>query len=127
MVNKITRDELISMRKSGQRFILVDVLEKSSFEREHIPGAISIPLSELETKAGSLLNKNDTVVVYCASFDCAASTKAAEKLQAMGFSRVLDYKGGLKDYEEGGEKLEGSIHVSADCSSVNCASCCACG
>lgn len=127
MVKKITRDELIKMRKSGQRFTLVDVLSKDSYEKEHIPGAISIPISELETKASSLLNKNDTIIVYCASFECMASTNAAEKLQAMGFSRVLDYKGGLKDYEEGGEKLEGSMHASADCSSVNCASCCACG
>jgi len=108
MINKITREELIKMRDMGSEFKLVDVLPAESFTKEHIPGAISIPLAEMGKKAARLLKKNETVVVYCGSFDCQASTEAAKKLQALGYKNVLDYKGGLKDYKEAGLPLEGS-------------------
>ncbi|MBP7216959.1 MAG: rhodanese-like domain-containing protein [Candidatus Omnitrophica bacterium] len=121
MIRQITRDELLKMRARGEKFTLVDVLGKESFAREHIPGAISIPVSDIENLAGGLLDKNDMIIVYCASFECTASTTAAEKLEALGFKHVIDYKGGLKDYKEGGLALEGSLH---ECPS--CASCCAC-
>jgi len=121
MIRQITRDELMSMCRSGEKFILVDVLSSDSYEKEHIAGAISIALADLEKKAESLLKKDDNIVVYCASFECSASTKAAEKLTAMGYKNVLDYKGGLKDYKEAGLALEGSLHIYR-----GCGSCCAC-
>ncbi len=123
MIKKIAREELVRMREKGARFTLVDVLGKDSYEKEHIPGAISIPLEDIESKAGSLLGKDDTIVVYCASFICMASTNAAEKLQEMGYKNVLDYKGGLKDYKEGGLALE-SGRKEEKC--TDCSSCCAC-
>lgn len=43
-------------------------------------------------------------VLYCWSFLCTASTTAARKLSAMGY-RVLDYKGGLKEWKEKGNPL----------------------
>ncbi len=122
MIKKISREELLSMCKKGKKFVLVDVLGKDSFEQEHIPGSISIPLDDLEKQAFSYLGKDDLIVVYCASFTCMASTNAAEKLQELGYKNVLDYKGGLKDYKEAGLALQGSLH-----GEKSCASCCACG
>lgn len=110
MINKITRDELMKMVSSGQKFKLVDVLDKEHFQKEHIKGAISLPVNEIEKKAAKILKKSETIVVYCASFDCQASTKAAEKLLSMGYRDVLDYKGGLKDYKEANLALEGSLY-----------------
>jgi len=49
-------------------------------------------------------------ITYCASFECQASTKAAEKLVSLGYSNVLDYKGGLKDYKEARLPVEGSLY-----------------
>ncbi len=109
MVKKITRDELTKMFASGERFKLVDVLDKDHFEKEHIRGAISLPLKEIEKNASKMLKKSDTVVVYCASFDCQASTNAAEKLLTIGYKNVSDYKGGLKDYKEANLPMEGSF------------------
>ena len=123
MVKKITRDELMQMVSSGERFKLVDVLERGHFAQEHIKGAISIPVSEIEKKAPKLLKKGERVVVYCASFDCQASTTAAEKLLSMGYKHVLDYKGGLKDYKEAGLALEGSLHEEACRTCSTCSTC----
>jgi rhodanese-related sulfurtransferase len=119
MIKIIKRDELMRMVSSGEKFKLVDVLDKGHYEKEHIKGAISLPLDEIEKKAGRMLKKDETIVVYCASFDCQASTKAAEKLLSMGYKNVLDYKGGLKDYKETGLPLEGSLYERK----VRCPSC----
>jgi len=121
MIKQITREELRMMRDSGKKYILVDVLPKESYENEHIPGALSIPLADIDEKAPLLLGKNETIIVYCAHFDCTASTKAAQKLQALGYRYVLDYKGGLKDYKEGGLTLIGKLH-----NDPTCHSCCGC-
>jgi len=107
MVKQIARDELMEMIESGPKFKLVDVLPRGSYEKEHIKGAISIPLNEIEQKAAKALKKNDVIIVYCASFDCQASTRAAEKLLELGYKDVLDYKGGLKDYKEAHLPLQG--------------------
>lgn len=95
MVKNITLDDLliINLVSAKKGFNLVDVLEKEHYEKEHIKGALSLPLMDIEKDAQKLLNKDDLVVVYCASFDCQASTKAAEKLLSMGYKNVLDYKG----------------------------------
>ena len=120
MIKQITRDELVRIKESGEKFKLVDVLPRDNFEKEHIHGAISLPLADIEKKAAKLLKKDEKIVVYCASFECKASTMAAEKLIGLGYKDVLDYKGGLKDYKEGGLNLEGRLHEET------CASCCSC-
>lgn len=120
MVKVITRDELVKWIKSGERFRLVDVLSKESYEREHIKGAVSIPLNEIEAEAPKKLDKEEKIVVYCASFQCMASTNAAGKLMSMGYKNVLDYKGGIKDYKEAGLPLEGSACAKVSESACTC-------
>ncbi|MDD5730315.1 MAG: rhodanese-like domain-containing protein [Candidatus Omnitrophica bacterium] len=122
MVKKITREELQDMIAQVRDLRLVDVLAAQHYEEEHIKGAISIPLQDIEVKAGKILGKNDLIVVYCASFDCMASTQAAEKLLSLGYKNVLDYKGGLKDYKEANLPLEGSLHKEAS-KTFSCQSC----
>ena len=110
MAEYISRDRLKELMFSGKSFRLVDVLDEEYFEKERIKGSISLPLEEIERNAAKILKKDELIVVYCASFRCLASTKAAEKLVSMGYKNVLDYKGGLQDYREGNLPLEGSLH-----------------
>ncbi len=121
MVRTISRDELIRMCEEGVNFKLVDVLPRESYDQEHIPGAISLPLDEIAWGAWRVLDKEDNIIVYCGSFECPASTNAANKLAELGYQNVADYKGGLKDYKESGRPLLGSLH-----GEHSCASCCAC-
>lgn len=123
MVKTITREELKEMMASGKNFKLVDVLEREHYEKEHIQGAISLPLNELEKKASAVLKKEEVIVVYCASFTCQASTMAAEKLMALGYKNVLDYKGGLKDYKEANLPLGGSLFEADSKRASTCLSC----
>jgi rhodanese-related sulfurtransferase len=50
------------LERGGQ---LVEVLGPSAYEKEHIPGAINIPLRDLSENADTL-RRDDPVVVYCA-------------------------------------------------------------
>lgn len=102
----ITAEELVELKDSGEDFVLVNVLGKDHYEEEHIPGAINIPLDHIGEAAIERLSKDDKIVVYCASFDCGASPKAAEKLEKLGFEHVIDYQGGLKDWKEAGNETE---------------------
>ncbi len=42
----------------------VDVRDKDAYQRGHSPGALSIPLSELESQLG-ILDKEQWIIAYC--------------------------------------------------------------
>ena len=44
---------------------LVEVLPAAEYQEEHLPGAMSIPLGELDAESASSLDKGRPVVVYC--------------------------------------------------------------
>jgi rhodanese-related sulfurtransferase len=44
---------------------LVEVLPPAEYEDEHIAGAISIPLKEVDERARRLLDRGRPVIVYC--------------------------------------------------------------
>ena len=105
-LNFITIEDLLEMFENKERFKLVEVLAKEEYDKGHIPGAINIPLDELETLAKQKLKKTDTIVVYCASYTCHASTKAARRLLDLGYQHILDLKGGKRWWQHSGLELE---------------------
>jgi rhodanese-related sulfurtransferase len=44
---------------------LVDVLPREEYEAEHLPGAVNIPLKELDRNTTAQLRHGAPVVVYC--------------------------------------------------------------
>ena len=47
---------------------LVDVLGEDEFEHDHLPGAINIPLKQLDATSAAKLDRNRPVLVYCNDF-----------------------------------------------------------
>ena len=47
---------------------LVDVLGADEFEHDHLPGAINIPLKQLDASAAARLDRNRPVIAYCNDF-----------------------------------------------------------
>ncbi len=110
----ITRDELHEKISRGDDFVLVDVLSSESFQEMHIPGAINLPAVELRERASEVLpDKNREIICYCASFQCPASTTACKILEEIGYTKVVDYKGGLKDWQEAGYLVESAQPAAA--------------
>jgi len=110
-VKEISCDELIQLLSFDARVKLVDVLNHSHYKKEHIKGAISLPIRVVRECAKKHLNKDDTIITYCSSFKCPASTDAAKILLSLGYKNVLDYKGGLADYKKANLLLEGSLYA----------------
>ncbi len=44
---------------------VVEVLPREEFDEDHLPGAISLPLRNLETEATATLDTLRPVLVYC--------------------------------------------------------------
>ena len=104
MTKTITTEKLQSLRKGAEGFLLIDVLPKADFDKDHIPGARNVPLDSqdfagavAEKASGSKARK---VVLYCAGPQCDASSKAAKMLMASGFTSVIKYEGGLASWNE---------------------------
>ena len=61
----ISRDELRA-RLRDRSLIILDVLPKEAYAEAHIPGAINLPVAQIESNAGQLIaNLAQQVVVYC--------------------------------------------------------------
>ena len=61
----ITRSELIRALRR-RRIVLVDVLSPESFAAMHIPGAINLPVDEINRRAPELLpDRRADIVAYC--------------------------------------------------------------
>lgn len=104
----ITTEQLKSAKENHSDFLLVNTLDSEHFEKTKIAEAVNVPQSQddfIEQVEETTNSKLRPIVVYCASADCNSSTKAAEKLEAAGFSDVYDYKGGAKAWEDAGESV----------------------
>jgi rhodanese-related sulfurtransferase/CBS domain-containing protein len=86
---------------------LVEVLPAEEYEEEHLPGAINIPLKELDAETTAGLDKRKPVVVYCWDYLCDMSPRAAARLDSLGFERVYDYAVSKVDYLARGLPREG--------------------
>ena len=105
----ITRDALKKKIDDGSDFVLVDVLGEGSYEQRHLPGAISIDAHHedfIEQVEKRVPDKSREIVVYCSSFTCPLSPMAANKLVDAGYTNVVDFEGGLADWEDAGYPFE---------------------
>ncbi len=87
--------------------LVIDVRAEQAYYKEHIPGALNIPLAKLE-EAMKELSKEKTIVVYCTNVECTASYIAARKLAASGYKNIYRYTPGIKGWKESGFKTESS-------------------
>ena len=63
MPTPIDRDALQALIAAGAQ--LVEVLPAAEYETEHLPGAINIPLKELDRERTRQLEREGPVIVYC--------------------------------------------------------------
>ena len=63
MVQEIGTEEARRLHEEGAQF--VEVLGKSEYDEEHLPGAIHLPLRRLDDRAHEQLDADRPVVVYC--------------------------------------------------------------
>jgi rhodanese-related sulfurtransferase len=62
-MQEVNREEVRRLVADGAQ--LVEVLPAKEYYEDHLPGAINLPLRQLETEARTILDRNRPVVVYC--------------------------------------------------------------
>jgi len=82
-LEEIDGDELVSRVRRGDVTVL-DVRPESEYAHGHLPGAISVPLADLEDRLQALPMDKE-VVAYCRGPYCVYSVEAVELLRARGF------------------------------------------
>ena len=97
----VAGDELIGRVRSGEVTVL-DVRPSDEYASGHLPGAVSVPLSELERRLAELPADRE-VVAYCRGPYCVLSIEAVELLRTHGF-RATRLDDGVHDWRaRGGE------------------------
>ena len=92
---EITAVELKQRLDRGDALKIVDVREPNEYQINRIPGSQLIPLGDIPQRYQEL-DKADEIVVQCKMG--GRSAKAADFLRSVGFTRVLNLKGGILDW-----------------------------
>jgi rhodanese-related sulfurtransferase len=87
---------------------LVEVLPAEEYRTEHLPGAVNIPLRDIAGASGQL-ELDRPVIVYCFDHECDLSSRAASRLDALGFVAVYDYVPSKVAWLADGLPSEGSV------------------
>ena len=81
-VEAIDRDELLRRTAAGEALV-VDVRPRVEYQAGHVPGALSIPLDELEARLAELPLDME-VVAYCRGPYCVFAHDAVRRLHQSG-------------------------------------------
>jgi thioredoxin len=101
--DEVQAKELPALLKA-RRVVVVDVREAAVYARVHIPGAVSVPLDELDEKLPALAAQRKPLVIYDRAGGDDAR-KVFEALQQQGLPAVM-LKGGMVGWESEGFDVE---------------------
>ena len=92
----ITAEEAKHIMDTEEGYIILDVRAQEEYDQGHIPGAIVIPHTEIETRAEEeLTDKDQQILVYCRSG--RRSKLAADVLLELGYTNIKEF-GGILDW-----------------------------
>ena len=63
MAARVTAEQVRELVDGGGQ--LLEVLPREEYEEQHLPGAISLPLKELDAEAVAGLSRDKAAIVYC--------------------------------------------------------------
>jgi len=96
----------LTVEKGG---VLVDARNPELFAEGHLPGAISLPLADVDTSLSQFLQKvelNRPLLIYCNGYGCPDSYDLALRLVKSGYLDVRVFEGGYPEWRDAGLPLE---------------------
>jgi rhodanese-related sulfurtransferase len=99
----VVDDELVRRVRAGE-VTVIDVRPREEYEAAHIPGAISMPLAELRTRAAELPRRRE-IVAYCRGPYCVMALDAVDLLRKKGF-RARRMEHGVPEWRARGWRVE---------------------
>jgi len=104
-LERLSGEELMQRVRKGEVTVL-DVRPELEYRAGHIPGARSVPLSELKRQLAEL-PKNREIVAYCRGPQCVMAIEAVELLRKRGY-RAQRMEQGVMDWRARGWRIEKS-------------------
>jgi rhodanese-related sulfurtransferase/DNA-binding transcriptional ArsR family regulator len=101
----VSRTELLNRMRAGVVAVL-DVRPEDEYALGHLPGAVNIPLRELERRIGELSRRRE-IVAYCRGPYCVLSFEAVAALRARGF-KVRRLEDGYPEWRAARLPVEGA-------------------
>ncbi len=99
----VPRAELLERVRDGLVTVL-DVRPEDEYSAGHLPGALNIPLSELQEKLDSL-DPRQEIVAYCRGPHCVLAFEAVAQLREQGF-KVRRMQDGYPEWKAEGLPVE---------------------
>lgn len=96
----VTLQTAMDLHRAG-RVAFVDARPAERFAERRIEGALSLPADAFERsypKISELVPKDYEVLVYCDSDRCTLAEQVADRLRALGYTRVRVFEGGLEEW-----------------------------
>jgi rhodanese-related sulfurtransferase len=103
-INTVNLAQAFTLFKNGQA-LFIDARPANEYDELHIPKALNITPFMMDIRGAEAvagIAKEREIVVYCAQANCDLARQMAEKLQALGFSRVMAFMGGFRAWDEAG-------------------------
>ena len=97
------RDELLARMETGE-VVLLDVRPEPEYAAGHIPGAVSVPLEDLQARLATLPAASE-IVAYCRGPYCLLAIDAIGELRARGFNAVR-LEDGFPEWKAAGLPVE---------------------
>ena len=87
---------------------IIDARPLKKYALSHIPGAIGIPDTKVDSMLDSLpKDKAAKVIVYCGGYKCVKSHNLAKRMIEMGYTKVSVYSAGMPAWSKAGLPIEG--------------------
>lgn len=90
----IFQNDIINIIRNNKNVVLLDVRSKQEYNEGHLPGAINIPVYELQYRAKKELKDiNSIIIAYCSAG--IRSRKAVNILRRLGYKNLYNVEEGI--------------------------------
>ncbi|MFJ3521155.1 cystathionine beta-lyase [Pseudomonas sp. NPDC090203] len=111
MTQKVTPHHLQAWLFDGQEIALFDVREHGQYGEAHLFHGVNLPYSRLELEVRRLAPNPAVRLVIYDETGSDVSIRAAQRLQALGYTQVHVLEGGAQGWQAAGLQLFAGVHV----------------
>jgi rhodanese-related sulfurtransferase len=104
-IEEVTPEQVLDMQARGENVVYLDVREPREWNLGRLPHAVHLPLGDLESRVGELIERDRRVVVYCARGN--RSALAALAMKRMGYEKVASMARGITGWIDVNGDVEG--------------------
>lgn len=103
-IKEVTPGEAMRMHEADPAIVYLDVRQPMEWNLGRLPGAVFIPLGDLESRVEATIPRDKRVIIYCARGNRSAF--AADTMQQMGYSDVASMSQGIIGWMHTGGEVE---------------------